>query len=235
MTANQPKLNLDRISSLCKSDEMRLVVPHLKRRVTTIRKGFSLIELLCVMAIMSVVMVLVVPVTGALKGAGDVNAAALNVSLVLEQARGYAMAHNTYVWVGFNAGGSGGAERVRVSAVAGSTGAPDDLATAATYRPLLKGKTFENLRMGEVTTSLVGREVADNISSSQMGSFTQQQGGESVTYSQLVRFAPSGVAQIKADGNSRWIEMGLLASNSQANVAVFQIAGLTGQVNVLRP
>ena len=235
MTTNQQRLDLDKNVSLCKSDEMKLAVPLFKRRDVPASKGFSLIELLCVMAVMSVVMVLVVPVTGALRGASDVNAAALNVSLVLEQARAYAMAHNTYVWVGFNASSTGASERVRVSAVAGSTGAPDDVATAATYRPLLKGKTFENLRMGEVTASLAGRETADNISTSQMGTFTQQQGGESVTYSQLVRFAPSGVAQIKSDLNSRWIEMGMLASNSQANVAVFQIAGLTGQINVLRP
>ena len=63
------------------------------------KKGFSLVELLVVIAIMMVLMGLAIP---AIRGTrGDVTKAAYTISGVLEQARTYAIANNTYVWVGF--------------------------------------------------------------------------------------------------------------------------------------
>src|SRR6266446_7876636 len=64
-------------------------------------RGFTLIELLVVMAIILILMVLVAPAFTSLKSAGDVTSAAYTVKGVLDQARTYAMANNTYTWVGF--------------------------------------------------------------------------------------------------------------------------------------
>ena len=63
--------------------------------------AFSLIELMVVIAIMVLVSALIAPAFRSLKGAGDVTSAAYTVKSVLEQARTYAMANNTYTWVGF--------------------------------------------------------------------------------------------------------------------------------------
>ena len=64
-------------------------------------KAFTLVELLVVIAIIAVMLVLSVPAFYAIKGGSDITKAAYDISGVLEQARTYAMANNTYVWVGF--------------------------------------------------------------------------------------------------------------------------------------
>ena len=62
--------------------------------------GFTLAELLTVIALMGILMVMLVPALTGIKGAGDVTKAAFDVAGTLEQARAYAMANNTYVFVG---------------------------------------------------------------------------------------------------------------------------------------
>jgi prepilin-type N-terminal cleavage/methylation domain-containing protein len=63
--------------------------------------AFTLLELLVVMGIIAILMVLVVPAFTNIKSAGDVTSAAYTIKGVLDQARTYAMANNTYTWVGF--------------------------------------------------------------------------------------------------------------------------------------
>jgi Tfp pilus assembly protein FimT len=75
--------------------------------------GFSLVELLAVMGFMSLLLAVTVPAINSLKGSGDFTKAVDEVELTLNRARMHALAHNTYVWVGF----------YEESAVAGSNGA----------------------------------------------------------------------------------------------------------------
>jgi len=65
------------------------------------RRAFTLIEMLVVMGIIAILMVLVAPAFTTLKSAGDVTSAAYTIKGVLDTARTYAMANNTYTWVGF--------------------------------------------------------------------------------------------------------------------------------------
>src|SRR6266480_1574426 len=69
-----------------------------RRRLTS---GFTLIELLVVIGVIILLTVLLTPAFTNLKSAGDVTSAAYTIKGVLEQARTYAMANNTYTWVGF--------------------------------------------------------------------------------------------------------------------------------------
>ena len=64
-------------------------------------RAFTLVELIVVIALISTLMVLVAPAFTGIKSAGDVTSAAYTIKDALEQARTHAMAHNTYVWIGF--------------------------------------------------------------------------------------------------------------------------------------
>jgi len=63
--------------------------------------GFTLLELLIVIAIIAVLLVLIAPAFTSLKSAGDATNAAYTIKGVLDTARTYAKANNTYTWVGF--------------------------------------------------------------------------------------------------------------------------------------
>jgi prepilin-type N-terminal cleavage/methylation domain-containing protein len=77
------------------SDHLSLITHN------SVRAGFTLLELLVVIGIIALLMVLVAPAFTNLKSAGDVNKAAHTIKGVLDTARTYAKANNTYTWVGF--------------------------------------------------------------------------------------------------------------------------------------
>ncbi len=65
------------------------------------RSSFTLLELLVVIALIAILMVLVAPAFTNIKTGNDITTAAYTITGALEQARNYAMATNTYTWVGF--------------------------------------------------------------------------------------------------------------------------------------
>ena len=74
--------------------------PPLTIRGSRAPAGFTLVELLVVISLLLLVMTLVIPALNGMKGAGDVTKAAYDITGALDQARAYAMANNTYVYVG---------------------------------------------------------------------------------------------------------------------------------------
>lgn len=65
------------------------------------RCAFTLLELLIVVGIIALLMVVVAPAFTSIKSGTDVTSAAYTVKGVLDTARTYAKANNTYTWVGF--------------------------------------------------------------------------------------------------------------------------------------
>jgi type II secretory pathway pseudopilin PulG len=63
--------------------------------------AFTLLELLIVVGIMGLLLVLIAPAFTTIKGGTDVTSAAYTIQGVLDTARTYAKANNTYTWVGF--------------------------------------------------------------------------------------------------------------------------------------
>ncbi len=64
-------------------------------------RGFTLLELLIVVGIIGLLLVLMAPAFTTIKGGTDVTSAAYTIKGVLDTARTYAKANNTYTWVGF--------------------------------------------------------------------------------------------------------------------------------------
>jgi prepilin-type N-terminal cleavage/methylation domain-containing protein len=63
--------------------------------------AFTLLELLIVVGIIAILLVLMAPAYTTIKSGGDVTSAAYTIKGVLDTARTYAKANNTYTWVGF--------------------------------------------------------------------------------------------------------------------------------------
>jgi Tfp pilus assembly protein FimT len=63
--------------------------------------AFTLLELLIVVGIVGLLMVLIAPAFTTIKSGTDVTSAAYTIKGVLDTARTYAKANNTYTWVGF--------------------------------------------------------------------------------------------------------------------------------------
>jgi prepilin-type N-terminal cleavage/methylation domain-containing protein len=89
--------------------------------------GFSLVELLVVLAIVTILSSMLLLSTSGTKSSRDLANAAYSIQGALEQARTFAMASNTYTWVGFfeeNAAspGNAGVGQVVISIIASANG-----------------------------------------------------------------------------------------------------------------
>ena len=94
-------LSIRLLESLNLSDPILARIPTRHSAKPRSTNGFTLVELLVVMAIMAIMIGIAIVNLPGLKGANDINKAAADITGVLEYARTQAMAGNTYVWVGF--------------------------------------------------------------------------------------------------------------------------------------
>jgi len=84
--------------SEAKAGLIRRVLQSLQRERTS---AFTLLELLIVVGIIALLLVLLAPAFTTIKSGADVTNAAYTIKGVLDTARTYAKANNTYTWVGF--------------------------------------------------------------------------------------------------------------------------------------
>jgi Tfp pilus assembly protein FimT len=203
--------------------------------------AFTIVELLVVTGIIALLLVLVVPAFTNIKSAGDVTSGAYTIKGVLEQARSYAMANNTYTWVGF-AGSIGTPVTGQVSiAVIAST----DGTSSGTGAQLGKLIQLQNTHIGDTgVPSNNGTEFesrpnvppAYRISSAGSGPpFTLQQ----TTFTRWVRFSPRGEALVSgATQIARYVEVGVLPTNGSTlatpNIVAIEIGGSGGSLKIYR-
>jgi prepilin-type N-terminal cleavage/methylation domain-containing protein len=201
--------------------------------------GFSLIELLCVVAIISVLTSLVTFSVLGTKSSRDLANAAYNIQGMIEQARTYAMAENTYTWIGFfeenpATPGTAGTGQIVVSIVASANGM--NLATSANAPQLpsanltqvMKLSKIPNVDLTQVPTASLTRPAlasATPTDTYQLGSadfpnptstpwsFVFPLGASTSTaqykFTQIIQFNPQGDATRISDNPTTLIEIGL--------------------------
>jgi prepilin-type N-terminal cleavage/methylation domain-containing protein len=214
-------------------------------------RAFTLIELLTVMAIISVMMVAVVPALNGLKGAGDVTKAAYDLTGTLEQARAYAMANNTYVFVGITErdgldAKKAGVGQILVVAMGSRDGTRGYGGNPSNLAPLTKARRIENVRLADSvpTTGNLSRPPVSTGNRVGNDAFVAQDSFESsgYTFTKIIQFDPRGMASIQSSSASvsPWIEVGLVGANGgadlqKANCAALMLDGVTGSAKIYRP
>jgi prepilin-type N-terminal cleavage/methylation domain-containing protein len=114
-------------------------------------RGFTLVELLIVIAILGILMAVVAPSLPSLLGAKAIGKAANEVAAVLERARAEAMSRRTYIYVGFlNSTNAAGNSELRIGAAASLDGTSSTTATATNLRALTRVNPMENMQMTDL-------------------------------------------------------------------------------------
>lgn len=225
--------------------------------------GFTLFELLPVIAIMIALTALTIPAFTYRKSADDLNSAAYTISGMLGQARTYAKANNTYTWIGFAGSvGSTITGQVSIAIVASQDGTnlwtANSSLPAASLTQVGKMVTINNIHIGDTLApqplpspapEFETRPAVDSnhrISSAPITDypFTVQQ----TNFKKWIQFSPRGEALVNGGGFSivNYLEVGVLPTHGTAlavtqsgsvypgNLAAIQISGLGGNIRIYR-
>ena len=212
-------------------------------------RGLTLIELLIVVGIIGLLMVLIAPAFTTIKGGNDVTSAAYTIKGVLETARTYAQANNTYTWVGF-AGSIGETVTGNVALVAVTSKDGTDLGTSINQvgnrvdittglRRIGKVMRLDNAHIGDTgmpqpspspapefeTRASVNVNYRLGASGSQYNSdyYFVEQGTQ---FDRWIRFSPRGEAVVKGGSTqiTQYAEVGLLPSHGTTLAATINPA-----------
>jgi type II secretory pathway pseudopilin PulG len=205
-------------------------------------RGFTLVELLIVFGIIGLLLVLLAPAFTSIKGGTDVTSAAYTIKGVLDTARTYAKANNTYTWVGFSGSiGSpitGNVALVVVASRDGTNlgtsvnqppGTRVDITTSVV--PVGKVMRLENAHIGDTGTPTndgtdFESRASVNINYRIGATGTQYNSdyyfiGQGTQFDRWVRFSPRGEAVVKGGATqiTQYAEVGLLPTHGTALAA----------------
>lgn len=224
------------------------------------KDAFSLVELLTVLVIIGILAAAVVPAMGTLTGAKGFGNAISRLSQTLDEARAYAVAKRTYVYVGigeFSAAapedqGLTGNGRVALFTVASKDGtwmapnaqADDFRIKTQAISPLIR---LNHVHLESVSDSSGGLQRPSNssVQALTLGNANTLNfplaGTARYTFSTCLEFSPQGIVRVYGSSSlPGFIEIGLKNSKgnqliASKNVAVAQLSGLTGKSTLYRP
>lgn len=217
------------------------------------RAGFSLVELLSVIAIIAAMTAASTPLIQSLTAATSVDKAIVEFSGVYETARIYAMTHRTYTRVGIAQAAPDQTVSLpslivaTIYSVDGSLTQDDDASMADNSRWKLAAKpcVLSNLWIYDSIESSEPSTSGDSLpSASDIGGFTRQAGNKGMrTFSSIVQFNPLGEARILKSEPARFIKIAVdqpLSASAPAtsprnrNPFILRLSGLNGNLNVIR-
>lgn len=230
---------------------MNIVFASLERR----SRAFSLVELLTVIAVMSLLVSMAVPALSSLAKGSQMNQSLMELSGTLDAARQYAIARNTYVWVALRHSpqGDAGDELSMVTLASKSGTDPSPWSNYgqvpnAQIEILGKPRTFSQIRLEEAGVfdmsripALSGKAsvTAGNSLADGKAVFQVKLPGQTspTDFSRVIQFTPGGEARVSSSVIDV-IEFGVHPTRGNVadenNVAVLRVNGLTGQTSVYR-
>lgn len=218
--------------------------------------AFTMIELLTVMAIMALMLIAVVPAVSNIKGASDVTNTAFDIATTLEHARAYAMAHNTYVFVGFSARDGldptkAGTGEIVMAVAASRDGTKNFGPDHANLVPIHRLRRMSNMAIQDSLPNSGNMERPDVAANYRLGNaasdapttFNWPLGGNATyEFAKVIQFDPRGTATIPPNIASvpQWLEIGLVGARGNqvvatGNCAAVVLDGVTGSVKIYRP
>lgn len=214
-------------------------------------KGFTLLELLAVMGIIVLVVGFMTPIVHGLKGAGGLSGAASEIAGTLERARAYAMANNTYVFVGFSERDGLDASKMGDGQVfmimMGSKDGTQSFGTdGSNLTALSKLKQLRDVHLeGALPDSagVVRPKVNSNYSLGNAGVESPETfSAAGCKFAKIIQFDSRGTATVEMDNAAvpQWVEIGLVGTrgntvDSGKNWAALILDGVTGSVRIYRP
>lgn len=210
-------------------------------------QGFSILELLVVMAVMATLVGLTVQNIGPLMTARNFDSSVSSTGMMLEEARAAAIAKDTYVWVGLHNQTQGGMAMLMLYSPSGRS---SDLALGQA-QPLAKPVVMPTVQLISLShtalpnANLATFSVADFVTASGQTSFTTPDsgavsynasiGGVPVAFSNFIEVSPEGRAAV-ASQLSAWIQLGFQnLHGNQKEQAIIQMSGLNGKVATYYP
>lgn len=197
--------------------------------------GFTLIELLVVVAIISILTLVSLPMAQALKTSNDFVGAINDFDGLLQQARWYARANNTYVFLGLQEVSAhqdgavtpqAGTGRLIVALAASKDGTlgydPNNPTSPSNLISISKLQAISNLHLavlgeppatGAMARTTADLAIGDSAATSATPFSWPLNGTAHYTFSYVIVFTPEGIARVQLPGNGSqipsYIEIGL--------------------------